>query len=229
MTTGLRFKLTCKGEGGERLATEISIHAQCDERERENGEARLQLVSQLDLVALLIIRFPVFHIELGSDWLVAVIAAEAVRVPLGSERGDVFDLQDRFLAPFAFRFVQTDMASFAVRIPLVDDELSPAEPDFALFILDHLHHRGVHPCGTAAAQLWVQERISTVCTEKVQVVIASLFLFRSDQVHVVDRNVPLVDDRCAAMETPLREQFVVVEMAIGPTLVLVKCYVFEMF
>lgn len=149
-------------------------------------------------------------------------------MPFGAQRCQVLLVNDRLATPFAARLVQRDMAVLAVRIALVHHKLAPAVAHCAVLVLDCVA-QWVMPSGIAR-QLWVEERVAAVGAEEVRVMVAALLRLpaafpvaaAAHEFEIVDRNVALINDWCPAVEASLREQLVVVKVAVGAPLVLVE-------
>lgn len=146
---------------------------------------------------------------------------------LAAQRTDEV-VNNRLLATLALGLVQIDVALFAVRVALVHDKFHPSVFHFAILI--RRHQPGIGTSGRTSS-FRVEERIAAVGAEKVQFVITPLlgFSILARKLFILDGNVSLVDDGCAAVEASLGEKFVVVKVTIGKSLVLVKCNVLETF
>lgn len=186
---------------------------------------RSELASKLDLVAVFIESLTFIDKKVfRSDWILTDLATKASCMPFRFESSEKVCLKNWLFASFALWLMLINMTPFAIGVSFVDDEFSSTKTYLAVFILDKVH--GVGSCSTAS-DLWVQKGISAICAKKVKIVIASLFGIATHKVDVVDSNISLIHNGRSTVKASLGEQFMVVEMTVGSSLVLVKGNVLE--
>lgn len=198
------------------------------EDEHHHRGLRLDHIAQQYFVAFLIVRFAIFNEELCVfEWLLARRACEALRMVLAPKRRDEV-VDDRLLASLAPGLVEGDVAFLAVGIAFVDDKLHSSMFDFAILVCSHEARVGA---GCRSSCFGVEERVTAVGTEEMQLMIASLLglTILSGEFLVLNGNVAFVNDWSATVEAALGEEFVIVKVTVRKTFVLIESNMLKAF